>query len=209
MSQDKENQIIEEPEVNEDQQQAASDFGGYDRLVTLSPREHIRQRPGMYIGKLGDGSQNDDGVYVLIKEVIDNSIDEFNTGYAKPVIDIDVVDGAVTIRDYGRDYWTGTVYTTNRRVWEHDEEFKDYLRKIRCMAVDMETATIFSVGFHNEIPTGALLLVSDNPMVPEGVKTEESDKVVSKNFVGEHLRIGIDSLRQLINNGITVKHLKF
>jgi len=103
----------------------------------------------------------------------------------------------------------GTVYTTNRRVWEHDDEFKDYLRKIRCMAVDMETATIFTVGFHNEIPTGALLLVSDNPMVPEGVKTEESDKVVSKNFVGEHLRIGIDSLRQLINNGITVKHLKF
>ena len=116
---------------------------------------------------------------------------------------------STTIRDYGRDYWTGTVYTTNRRVWEHDDEFKDYLRKIRCMAVDMETATIFSVGFHNEIPTGALLLVSDNPMVPEGVKTEESDKVVSKNYVGEHLRIGIDSLRQLINNGITVKHLKF
>ena len=94
-------------------------------------------------------------------------------------------------------------------MWEHDDDFKDYLRKIRCMAVDMETATIFTVGFHNEIPTGALLLVSDNPMVPEGVKTEESDKVVSKNFVGEHLRIGIDSLRQLINNGITVKHLKF
>ena len=116
---------------------------------------------------------------------------------------------STTIRDYGRDYWTGTVYTTNRRVWEYDEEFKDYLRKIRCMAVDMETATIFSVGFHNEIPTGALLLVSDNPMVPEGVKTEESDKKVSQNYVGEHLRIGIDSLRQLINNGITVKHLKF
>lgn len=107
MSKDKENQIIEEPEVNEGQQQAASDFGGYDELVTLTPREHIRLRPGMYIGKLGDGSQNDDGIYVLIKEVIDNSIDEFNTGYAKPVIDIDVVDGAVTIRDYGRGIpWT-------------------------------------------------------------------------------------------------------
>ena len=116
---------------------------------------------------------------------------------------------STTIRDYGRDYWTGTVYTTNRRVWEHDEEFKEYLRKTRCMAVDMETATIFSVGFYNEIPTGALLLVSDNPMIPEGVKTEESDKQVSKNYVGEHLRIGIDSLRQLINNGITVKHLRF
>ncbi len=116
---------------------------------------------------------------------------------------------STTIRDYGRDYWTGTVYTTNRRVWEHDEEFKNYLRRTRCMAVDMETATIFSVGFYNEIPTGALLLVSDNPMTPEGIKTEESDKKVSSKYVGEHLRIGIDSLRQLINNGITVKHLKY
>ena len=116
---------------------------------------------------------------------------------------------STTIRDYGRDYWTGTVYTTNRRVWEHDEEFKDYLRRIRCTAVDMETATLFSVGFYNRIPTGALLLVSDQPMLPDGIKTEKSDKMVSKNFVGEHRRIGIDSLRQLINNGITVKHLKF
>ena len=79
-----------------------SDFGGYDKLVTLTPREHIRQRPGMYIGKLGDGSQSDDGVYVLIKEVVDNSIDEFNTGFAKPTINIDVEDGTVTIRDFGR-----------------------------------------------------------------------------------------------------------
>jgi AMP nucleosidase, putative len=116
---------------------------------------------------------------------------------------------STTIRDYGRDYWTGTVYTTNRRVWEHDEAFKKYLLKIRCMAVDMETATIFSVGFFNEIPTGALLLVSDQPMTPEGIKTEASDKAVSKNFVGEHLRIGIDALQQLINNGMTVKHLKY
>ena len=76
------------------------------------------------------------------------------------------------------DYWTGTVYTTNRRVWEHDEKFKEYLRTLRAMAIDMETATIFSVGFYNEIPVGALLLVSDQPMIPEGVKTEESDKKV-------------------------------
>ena len=96
MSKDNQQQNIEAAEVNEDLQPSASDFGGYDRLVTLSPREHIRQRPGMYIGKLGDGSQSDDGVYVLIKEVIDNSIDEFNTGYAKPVIDIDVVDGTLS-----------------------------------------------------------------------------------------------------------------
>jgi AMP nucleosidase len=94
-------------------------------------------------------------------------------------------------------------------VWEHDEEFKEYLRKIRAMGIDMETATIFSVGFHNQIPTGALLLVSDQPMIPEGVKTSESDKKVTTNFVEEHLRIGIDSLNELINNGLTVKHLRF
>jgi AMP nucleosidase len=77
------------------------------------------------------------------------------------------------------------------------------------MAIDMETATIFSVGFYNEIPTGALLLVSDQPMIPEGVKTEESDKSVTSDYVSSHLQIGIDSLRELINNGLTVKHLRF
>ena len=116
---------------------------------------------------------------------------------------------STTIRDYERDYWTGTVYTTNRRVWEHDEEFKTYLKRVRAMAIDMETATIFSTGFYNHIPTGALLLVSDSPMVAEGVKTAESDSKVTRNFVDLHLRIGIDSLKQLINNGKTVRHLHF
>lgn len=116
---------------------------------------------------------------------------------------------STTIRDFGRDYWTGTCYTTNRRVWEHDEEFKSYLKKIRAMAIDMETATVFTVGFFNEIPTGALLLVSDQPMVPEGVKTSESDSKVTSHFAEDHVNIGIESLKQLINDGNTVKHLKF
>jgi AMP nucleosidase len=116
---------------------------------------------------------------------------------------------STTIRDHDLDYWTGTVYTTNRRVWEHDAEFRAYLEKVRAMAIDMETATVFTVGFFNEIPTGALLLVSDQPMIPEGVKTEESDRRVTSKFVDRHLRIGIDSLKQLINQGHTVKHLRF
>jgi AMP nucleosidase len=116
---------------------------------------------------------------------------------------------STTIRNHRRDYWTGTVYTTNRRVWEHDEQLKKYLRQIRCMAIDMETATIFITGFHNEIPTGALLLVSDQPMVPEGVKTTHSDRKVTNEFAEPHLKIGIDSLSELINNGLTVKHLRF
>ena len=116
---------------------------------------------------------------------------------------------STTIRDYKVDYWTGTVYTTNRRVWEHDEVFKKYLEQVRAYAIDMETATIFTVGFYNKIPTGALLLVSDQPMVPEGIKTAASDKKVTARFVERHLTIGIDSLKQLINNGNTVRHLRF
>ncbi len=116
---------------------------------------------------------------------------------------------STTIREYQQDYWTGVCYTTNRRIWEHDETFKAYLQKLRAYAIDMETATIFTVGFFNKIPTGALLLVSDSPMTPEGVKTEESDKKVTSDYVERHLQIGIDSLKQLMNNGLTVRHLHF
>jgi len=114
-----------------------------------------------------------------------------------------------SIRDFARDYWTGTVYTTNRRIWEHDDEFKDYLLQTRAMAVDMETATLFTTGFANHIPTGALLLVSDQPMIPEGVKTDKSDSMVTQKFVTEHVEIGISSLKMIIDQKKTVKHLKF
>jgi len=113
------------------------------------------------------------------------------------------------IKKHELDYWTGTVYTTNRRVWEHDDVFKEYLRELRAMAIDMETATIFVVGFVNNIPKGALLLVSDNPMVPEGVKTSKSDTKVTSSFAEKHLQVGIDSLLELANSGESVKHLRF
>jgi len=114
-----------------------------------------------------------------------------------------------TIRDMGLDYWTGTVFTTNKRVWEYDERFKKYLSKTRAIAIDMETATIFTVGFYNQIPTGALLLVSDQPMISAGVKTAESDREVTRKFVNRHLEIGIGALSEIINDGRSVKHLKF
>jgi AMP nucleosidase len=113
------------------------------------------------------------------------------------------------IRDLGHDYWTGTVYTTNRRVWEHDVAFKEYLRKTRCMAIDMETATIFAAGFANHIPSGALLLVSDQPMIPEGVKTELSDRMITANFVEAHIKIGVEALKLVRRHGRSVKHLRF
>jgi AMP nucleosidase len=116
---------------------------------------------------------------------------------------------STTITKYNKEYYTGTVYTTNRRVWEYDDRFKKYLVKTRAMAIDMETATIFTVGFANEIPTGALLLVSDQPMISTGIKTQASDIKVTDKYVETHLKIGIDSLREIKDNGISVKHLRF
>ncbi|MBI9033731.1 MAG: AMP nucleosidase [Bacteroidales bacterium] len=116
---------------------------------------------------------------------------------------------STTIRNLGHDYWSGTIYTTNRRVWEFDETFKEYLTKIRAMGIDMETATLFITGFHNHISTGALLLVSDRPMISEGVKTDQSDRLITEKFAEDHLNIGFKSLKELINNGESVKHLKF
>jgi AMP nucleosidase len=116
---------------------------------------------------------------------------------------------SASINRLSKEYWTGTVFTTNRRVWEYDDRFKKYLVKTRAMAIDMETATIFTVGFANEIPTGALLLVSDQPMISTGIKTEKSDRLVTDRYVETHLKIGIDALREIKDNGISVKHLRF
>lgn len=116
---------------------------------------------------------------------------------------------STTIREYEQDYWTGTVYTTNRRVWEHDDQFKEKLTEMRATGIDMETATVFIAGFANHISTGALLLVSDQPMTPEGVKTEKGDKSVTQNYSLLHLKIGMDSLKKIRDNGETIKHLRW
>jgi len=94
-------------------------------------------------------------------------------------------------------------------VWEWDEAFKKYLISTRARAIEMETATLFSVGFHNSIPTGALLLVSDMPLQAKGIKTLESDKQVTQSFVDEHIRIGVKSLSSIMHNSRTIKHLRF
>ena len=116
---------------------------------------------------------------------------------------------STTIRDYSVDYYTGTVYTTNRRVWEHDDHFKEYLQKIRAMAIDMETATIFIVGHFNEIARGALLLVSDVPFTPEGIKTEESDRQVTENWSDIHLDLGIEAMTEIGTSGEKIKHFRY
>lgn len=109
----------------------------------------------------------------------------------------------------GMEYRTGVVYTTNRRVWEWDEDFKNYLKTLSTIAIDMETATLFIVGLVNEIPRGALLLVSDIPMIPEGVKTEKSDKEVTEKFADLHLEIGIEAMTEIGIKGEHIKHFTY
>ncbi len=109
----------------------------------------------------------------------------------------------------GLDYRTGVVYTTNRRVWEHDDEFRHQLIEMTVIAIDMEAATIFVVGHRNQIARGALLLVSDLPMTPEGVKTELSDAQVTRDWADVHLQLGIDSLSEIEMNGEKIKHFRY
>ncbi len=109
----------------------------------------------------------------------------------------------------GLEYRTGVVYTTNRRLWEHDVAFLDRLQRLTCIGIDMETATIFIVGHHNEIPRGALLLVSDVPVTPDGVKTEDSDQAVTREWAAVHLEIGIDAMEGLGESGERIKHFRY
>ncbi|MDR2388806.1 MAG: AMP nucleosidase [Tannerellaceae bacterium] len=113
------------------------------------------------------------------------------------------------IRDNGHDYWTGTVYTTNRRVWEYDDTFKEYLRRTHATGIDMETATLLTAGFANKIPTGALLMVSDKPMEESGIKTTESDKRITQQFVNEHFKLGVEALQQILDGKKTIRHIRF
>jgi AMP nucleosidase len=113
------------------------------------------------------------------------------------------------ILSHGLDYRTGVVYTTNRRVWEHDEAFHRKLQAMTCMGIDMETATLFIVGHANEIARGALLLVSDVPVTPEGVKTEESDRKVTADWVNLHLQIGVEAMTELGQKGEHIKHFRY
>ena len=189
-------------------------IGSPNAALIMDLLSAVKPKAALFLGKCGglrDG-KNHVGDYILPMAGIrgeGTSNDYFPIEV--PALPAFSLQRAVSsnIRDFGRDYWTGTVYTTNRRVWEFDEDFKKVLRKTRAMAVDMETATLFSVGFYNEIPTGALLLVSDMPMSEAGVKTEESDRKVTSDYVEEHLKIGVRSLESLQHNSKTIKHLRF
>lgn len=176
--------------------------------------EAIHPKAVLFLGKCGGlkTGKNQIGDFVLpIAAIRGEGTSEDYLPREVPALPAFALQKAVstTVRDYELDYWTGVVYTTNKRVWEHREDFKQRLRDLRAIAIDMETATIFVAAFKNQMPAGALLLISDMPMTEDGIKTEAVDKQVTARFAEQHLSIGIDSLRQLINKGLTVKHLRF
>ena len=187
-------------------------MGSAMAATTMDLLSAVAQKAVLFLGKCGGLKKTKIGDFVLPIAAIrgEGTSNEYMPPEV-PALPSFRLQRAVSeaIIKHGRDYFTGTVFTTNRRVWEHDESVKDYLRKIRAVAIDMETATIFLVGFANGISKGALLLVSDNPMTPEGVKSAESDRAVTAQFVGLHLELGIDALRDLRDSGKSVKHLRF
>ena len=178
-----------------------------DLLTAIEPRAVL------FLGKCGALKNVHVGDYLLPLAGIrgEGTSDDYmpNEVPALPSFSIQKAISKIISEQFRREYFTGTVYTTNRRIWEHDDEFKHYLRTIRATAIDMETATLFTCAFANHIPIGALLLVSDEPMTPEGVKTNESDKKVDKAHLVEHLKIGVSTLKDLIHRGDQVKHLYF
>lgn len=188
-------------------------MGSPNAAIIMDILSAIHPKAVLFLGKCGGlRDKNKLGDYILPSAAIrgeGTSNDYFPPEI--PALPAFSLQRAVSsnIRNFEKDYWTGTVYTTNRRVWEHDEKFKEYLRSTRAMAIDMETATLFSAGFYNGIPIGALLLVSDMPLSDDGIKTIESDKKVTANFVEEHIKIGVKSLSSLINKSKTIKHLRF
>lgn len=100
-----------------------------DNIRSLDWKEHIRLRPGMYIGKLGDGSSADDGIYILVKEIVDNSIDEFVMGNGKK-IDVKVKDGKVSVRDYGRGIPLGKVIDCVSQINTEENTIPKHLKNL-------------------------------------------------------------------------------
>jgi AMP nucleosidase len=172
----------------------------------------IKPKAVLFLGKCGGLKKTDIGDFILpIAAIRGEGTSNDYLPPEIPALPSFRLQRAVSsmVKKHEKDYWTGTIYTTNRRVWEHDQEFKDYLKKIRAIGIDMETATVFVVGFVNGIPHGALLLVSDNPMTPDGVKTSASDKKNNAEHTRTHIQIGLDALLELKNSGESVKHMRF
>lgn len=188
-------------------------MGSPNAATILDLLSAIEPEAVLFVGKCGAlKNQNNVGDYILpIAAIKGEGTSDDYMPHEVPALPAFSIQKACSkaIVAHKRQYHTGVVYTTNRRVWEYDNQFKDYLRTTRAIAIDMETATLFTVAFANHIPLGALLLVSDRPMISEGIKTAHSDQLVTQHFVNQHLEIGIEVLSEIRDKNYSVKHLIF
>lgn len=113
------------------------------------------------------------------------------------------------ILEKGFDYRTGVVHSTDYRFWEFNERFKSQLYEERALAIDMETATLFSVGFASKVPIGALLLVSDLPLRHGGIKTKESARKVFRQFTDLHIETGLQAMSEIAERGEHIRHYRW
>ncbi len=108
------------------------------------------------------------------------------------------------VRKVGLTPSCGIVYTTDRRLWEYDEKFIQYLRKQRILAIEMELATLFSVAYRHEVPIGSIMLVSDMPLQKKGVKDKKLYNKIFSSYMDTHLEIGLDAVSKIHSNWSTV-----
>ena len=188
-------------------------MGSPNAATILDLLSAIEPEAVLFIGKCGGiKEKNSVGDYILpIAAIKGEGTSDDYLPHEHPALPAFSIQKATSkaITKQGREYYTGVVYTTNRRVWEYDSDFKNYLRRTHATGIDMETATLFTAGFANEIPTGALLMISDKPMEEAGVKTEASDREVTRNFAKEHVMLGVEALRQIIDGKKTIRHIRF
>lgn len=188
-------------------------IGSANAALVMDLLGAVHPKAALFLGKCGGLKRKTElGDFILPIAAIrgdGTSDDYFDTKVpALPSFSIQK-EASDIIQKHGLNYWTGTIYTTTRRVWEHDMAFREYLTNVRAIGIDMESATLFIVGFYNEIPKGALLLVTDQPMIPEGIKTAESDKKVTEKFVDLHIQLGIETMLSIREKGLSVKHHRF
>jgi topoisomerase IV subunit B len=190
-----------------------------DNIRSLDWKEHIRLRPGMYIGKLGDGTQPDDGIYILLKEVLDNSIDEFVMGNGK-IIDVKIRERKVTIRDYGRGIPLGKVVDCVSKINTGGKyDSRAFKKTVGLNGVGTKAVNALSTWFEvTSVRNGQQKLVvfetgelvEDNEVVPtsnrKGTKTSFiADEKIFKNY--KYLTQHVDKMLWnyvYLNPGLTI-----
>jgi AMP nucleosidase len=137
--------------------------------------------------------------FVPVASIRDEGTSNFYLPQEVPAMANFLIQNAVldVIQETKKEYHVGICHTTNIRFWEFNELFKEKLKMNRAQTIEMESATLFTAGYAKRLPIGSLMLISDLPLTPRGVKTKESSKQVFKKFSDEHVELGVEIIHEL------------